>query len=322
MIWPYSNTLIWLIAALLLAAASWWIGYRAYRKLAVIGQDSIEWQIRMYLRNFFLTVFLVLVTLAMGDPKSGRKPISGELKGLDVAIAFDVSRSMLAEDVKPNRLESGISAIAQIVRALNEARFSMVPFKGDATPRLPMTEDRVMLDLWIAKLDPGLSTVAGTNIETALQVAMSTFPAGSGRNKIILLVTDGESLSGKTNSISRKLFESGIPVHTLLTGTAAGAPIPLGNGKNLLDRSNRTVISRADFRTVEQLAKDTDGSVHPLTHPSDAAEFIDLIRTNNQLSEGRGIRFTNVYRYRLFLAPALLALLMYLAARIFPWPKH
>ena len=321
MIWPYPYTLIRVLAAMLLAIASWWIGHQVYRKLVSIGQNSIEWQIRMYLRNFFLTAFLVLATLAMSDPRSGRKPVSGELKGLDIAIAFDVSRSMLVEDIKPNRLSNSISAIAQIVRALDDARFSIIPFKGDAAPRMPMTEDRVMLNLWMAKLGPGVSTAPGTNIEVALQVAMSTFPAGSGRNKIILLVTDGEALSGKTDRISRKLFESGISVHILLAGTPEGGTIPLGDGKNLMDKSNRPVISRADMEIVEQLANDTDGSVHLLSHPAAAAELIDLIQTNGELSEGRGIRFTKVYRYRLFLAPALLSLLLYLVARIFPWPK-
>ena len=314
--------IIWIVAVSLLVVASWCIGHRAYRRLVSIGQNSIEWQIRMYLRNLFLTSFLVLVTLAMADPRSGRKPVSGELKGLDIAIAFDVSWSMLVEDIQPNRLKSSISAIAQIIRTLEEARFSIIPFKGDAVPVIPMTEDRVMLNLWMAKLDPTISTAPGTNIETALQVAMSTFPSGSGRNRAIILITDGESLDGKTNRITRKLFEAEIPVHTMLAGTSEGGPIPLENGENLLDKFNHPVISRANIKPVEQIAKDTDGSIHQLRHPTAIAELIDVIKTNSKLLEGRGIRFTKAYRYRVFLLPALISLLFYLVARIFPWPKH
>lgn len=296
---------------------------RAYSKknLRVLGKNTLEWQVRIFLRNFSMAVFMLLLVLAVADPRRGRQAESAELSGMDVAVCFDVSRSMLTRDISPNRLERGIAALNQIVRALSDARFSLTPFKGDAITRVPMTEDRIILELWIERLAPRLSTVTGTDVEHALKAAWETFPEGVGRNRIIILISDGEALSGNLERIIRQLIIEEIPVFSIVTGTEQGGSVPLADGSYVLDDSGKPVVSRANFKDLERLAEETGGSFHNLSQQGETNKLISIIQNNQKFSELRGIQLRGVYQYRVFLVPALLMLFLYLLFRIWPWKR-
>ena len=321
MIWGYPSTLWGILLVPLAVTAALVSALRARKKLGGMTRGGIEWQVRAFLRDFSMTVFFILSVLAAADPKNGRMPVTGELKGLDVAVAFDVSRSMLARDLEPSRLEKSVLSLRQIVKGLENARFSLVPFKGDARLLVPMTEDRVVLDLWMERLGPGLSTESGTDVESALKTAMETFPPGEGRNRALVIVSDGESLTGRTDGIRRELAESGIPVHVLIAGTAEGTTIPLGDGSYVKDASGRPVVSRAETEELKRLSEETGGSFHLLSRPGATAELISAIDDDRKFSESRGIRFIGRGLYRTFLIPALFFWLSYLIARIFPWRR-
>jgi Ca-activated chloride channel family protein len=265
--------------------------------------------------------FLVLAVFAAAEPRNGRKPVASESSGLDVAVAFDVSRSMLAEDLEPNRLQRSVTVLQQLSRGVRDSRFSLIPFKGDASLLVPMTEDRVVLDLWIPRLGPGLSTVPGTDIEKALRAAWASFPQGEGRSRVLVLITDGDSLSGRIDRIARELAEAGIPVYIMAAGTAEGAAIPLGDGSYVKDSTGRTVVSRTDIEALRRLARATGGSFHQLSQPGSISDLAESIEELRGFSESRGIHFTGVNRYRSFLFPALLLLFFNLIVRIVPWRR-
>lgn len=321
MIWAYPSTFWGLLFVLLAVLAALVSGYRARKKLGGMTRGGIEWQVRAFLRDFSMIVFLVLSILAAADPKSGRKPVTGELKGLDVAVAFDVSRSMLARDLEPSRLEKSVLSFRQIVNGLEDARFSLVPFKGDARLLVPMTEDRVVLDMWLERLGPGLSTEGGTDVESALRTALETFPPGEGRNRVLVIISDGESLTGRMDGIRRELAEAGIPAHVLVAGTTEGTTIPLQNGSYVKDASGRPVVSRAETEELKRLSEETGGSFHILSQPGATADLVAVIDGERKFSESRGIRFIGRGLYRTFLVPALFFWLAYLIARIFPWRR-
>lgn len=319
--WAYPFMLWGLFAIPLLVVGSFLIGRRSRKNIRVLGRNNIEWQVRSFLRDFSMTAFFVLSLLAAAEPRSGRRPVTGEHSGLDMAVAYDVSRSMMAEDLLPNRHEKAVNVLRGLSRTLIDARLSLIPFKGDAMLAVPMTEDRVTLDLWIDRLGPGLSTVPGTNIEAALRMAVDSFPRDAGRQRIILLITDGESLSGRIERVSRELAETGIPVHVLAVGSMEGATIPLGNGDYVKDADGRPVISKLNVDALKRLAEDTGGSYHELNRPGAAAELTRTIIESEKFAESRGIRFIGMTRYRIFLIPALMFLSLYLFVRIFPWRK-
>ncbi|OQX29597.1 MAG: hypothetical protein B0D92_02880 [Spirochaeta sp. LUC14_002_19_P3] len=289
-------------------------------RLHVIGADTVERQVRLFLMDICMALFMILIITAAADPRGRRNPNAGNNTNLDTAVLFDVSRSMLTEDVPPNRLKAGIAALGQVIQALEGSRFSLIPFKGDAKILVPMTEDIVMLRLWMDRLGPNIFSSTGTNLEASLRTAMKSFPEGTAQRKIILLITDGEALSGNINRISRDLLVEGITVYAAATGTEEGGPIPSGNGSYVSDKSGSPAVSRADFRTMEQLAEDTGGSVYNLSRADAVSRLVDAIVSEQNFSSRRS-SFVGLYQYRLYLFPALLMLFFYLCIRIWPWRK-
>ncbi len=321
MIWVHPESLLGLLVSAIVIIVTILSRRQTRRNLIAISKNSVEWQVRMFLKDISMAMFMILAVLAMLEPRSGNKPISGERTGLDIAVAFDVSRSMLTEDLSLNRLEMGVAALGQITRKLGNARFSLIPFKGDAVVQVPMTEDRVMLNLWMDRLGPGLFSSTGTSLEAALNAAYESFPDGTVRSRIIILITDGESLTGSIDKPVKHLIREGIIVHVIISGTVDGGPVPVGNGHFVTDGHGRMVVSRADFRAAERLAENTGGTVQDLSRIGATANLIDIIEKNQKTAESQKISFTGVYAYRLFLIPAVVMMLLYLLARIFPWRK-
>lgn len=317
--WFYPSTFWGLPIALLVTVGGFWSIRRFGAHLRSLGTAGVEWRLRCFLRVITAGGFFVLLVTAAAEPRAGRLPVSGERSGLDIAVAFDVSRSMLARDIAPSRMQRGIAALGRITRSISDSRYSLIPFKGNAVPLVPMTDDREVLDLWIGRLGPGLSSTAGTDLEAALRAASNAFPGGTGRSEVLLIISDGESLTGRPETVSRGLAERGIPVHVLLAGTAEGAPIPLKGGSFITDSTGRTVVSRGAAAPLERVSRETGGSFHHLVRPNAVTDLINIIQERREFVEKRGIRFVGVYRYRMFLVPALLFALLHLLIRILPW---
>ncbi len=319
--WSYPSAFWGGLLAVPVFLAVFFAGKSARVFLKPLGGRRLDWQVRSFLRNITILVFTVLLVFTAAEPVGGRKPVAGEHSGLDVAVAFDVSRSMLARDIEPDRLTRSAAALRQIEAGLKDARFSLVPFKGDARLAVPMTEDRIILEMWIDRLGPGLSTVPGTNLEAALKTARASFPGSSGRKRIILLVTDGEALSGRPEAVVRELANDGIPVYVLASGTSEGATIPLAGNEYVKDESGRPVVTRTDVRKLTDLAGDTGAACFSLSRPDGAALVLEAIESEYTFAEERGIGFAGNLLYRIFLLPALAVLLCYLFIRIFPWRR-
>ena len=317
--WFYPSTFWGLPIVVLAAAGGVWSTRRFGTRLLSLGTAAAEWRIRSLLRVITSAVFFILLLTAAAEPRGGNSPVSGERSGIDIAVAFDVSRSMLARDISPSRLERGVGALGRITRSISDSRYSLIPFKGDAVPLVPMTADREVLGLWMGRLGPGLSSAGGTDLEAALRAASNAFPGGTGRSQVLIIISDGESLTGRPETVSRSLAERGIPVHILLTGTAEGAPIPLEGGRYITDAEGRTVVSRAAAAPLERVSRETGGSFHDLARPNAVTDLIKVIQDRREFVEKRGIRFVGVYRYRIFLVPALIFALVNLLIRILPW---
>jgi len=319
--WLYENYLYALYAVPVIALISFII---RRKNLAVLKKLKINYfglQIKVFLTDLFFILFLIFLILSAAGPRKGFKPVTDERTGLNIAFAVDVSRSMLAEDLKPNRLKKSVSALQQMYKSLPGAGFSLIPFKGDAEIVVPMTQDYHILDLWSAKLSPGIFSGGGTNIEKALETAEDSFPDTDGRIKIIVLITDGESLEGNINRICRKLSAGAVPVYVLAAGTGRGAVIPLGNGKYVTGENGEKIISRADLESLENIAENTGGEFRRLDELGAVSETIKSIAELENLAEKRGIHFEISDIYRNFLLPALAALCLFFLSRIVQWRK-
>jgi Ca-activated chloride channel family protein len=179
-------------------------------------------------------------------------------------IAVDTSVSMLAEDVKPNRLTQARAAVAGFLDLLQGDRVGLVAFAGAAYVACPLTIDHAAAALFVDVLDPDLVPVQGTAIAEAIQVAHRAFPQGERRHRVLVLITDGEDHEGDVEAATRAAAGDGVVIYTVGLGSPAGEPIPLRNARGDVvgykeDREARKVTSRLDESTLQAIAGGTGG---------------------------------------------------------------
>lgn len=318
-----------ILFGLVLLAPAIALQVRAFvRGRAEIGMLGAVWArdqvIRLYtVKSFFsafaFNVFLVLALLSAAEITWGERPVEEDRSGLDVVVAIDISRSMLAADVEPSRLDRTIGLVRAVSRQLSIARMALVAFKGDAVTVMPLTEDANALEVVLDGVGPALVSAPGTNIAAGLQEALRSFPEASHAHRAVVLLSDGEALSGDVEAPVAEFRRRGIPVIAVMTGTEAGAAVPAGDGTPILDEQGRPVISRADPTLLERVAERTGGTMSRLDEPDIAAQLVRSLSDFAAVRQREGFRLVPTRRYRLFLAAAIIALVLSTAVRFVRW---
>lgn len=207
---------------------------------------------------------LSFIIIAAANLQFGDKKEEITREGIDLILCLDVSKSMLAEDLKPNRLARAKSAIYKIIKNLGSDRIGVVVFAGDAFLQLPLTNDHSAAKLFIESITTGIIPVKGTNIASALELANKSFPESSPTNKAIVIITDGEEHDGKAVEIASQLNDEDIKVFTIGLGSAKGSTIPnFKNGRRIgvkKDRNGSTVITRLNEQSLVAIADAGGGS--------------------------------------------------------------
>ena len=212
-------------------------------------------------RLFFKFILLMLGTgflvMALVDPQSGSKLEKVQRKGIDLMIALDVSNSMLAQDITPNRLERAKQAISKLIDDLEGDRIGIVIFAGKAFTQLPITTDYAAAKLFLATISTNSIQVQGTNIGEAIEFSVNSF-GQSKANKAIIIITDGEDHEGDVMEQAEAAGKKGITVYTIGMGLPDGAPIPIYNGNVQTgfkkDREGNVIVSRLDESLLQQIA--------------------------------------------------------------------
>lgn len=202
-------------------------------------------------------VLVALFTLVMGlaGPQFGSKLTEIKRKGIEIIIALDVSNSMLAQDIQPNRIERAKQSISQLVDKLTNDRIGLIVFSGDAYMQLPITNDYSSAKMFLSSINPGIVPKQGTAIGSAIKLAMSSFTADSKSSKVIVIISDGENHEDDPLEMAKLATEKGIVVHTIGIGSPDGAPIPFGINNNYLkDENGQVVVSRLDEETLSKIA--------------------------------------------------------------------
>jgi Ca-activated chloride channel homolog len=275
--------------------------------------------VKWFLSAFSFDVFLIFAILASAGFAWGEEPVEEDRRGLDIAVVIDVSRSMLAQDLPPSRLDQSVDTVRLVSRELPFARMAIVLFKGAATVLIPMTGDTAAIDTVLDGAGPGLVTAPGTNIAAGLQMGLERFPSASLSHRAIVLMTDGEALTGSVDEALTEIRSLGIPVFAVLVGTREGAVVPAPDGTALLDENGRPVISRADATVLVQIAGATGGEVITLSDVAAADRLVSLLDRFASVRESEGFRLVPRRRYRLFLAVALASLTVSLVVRFIRW---
>jgi Ca-activated chloride channel family protein len=264
--------------------------------------------------RFLLTLLgLAFTIVSLAQPRWGFTIREEPVKAAEVFIAIDVSRSMLANDINPNRLERAKLAVHDLIDGLEGTRVGLIAFAGTAFMQAPLTLDHAAVVDCIDNLDTNIIPRGGTNIAEAINFAAQRFGKGAKENRALILFTDGEELEGDTLSAARKQSDQ-MRIFSVGVGSAEGSLIPIdgpdGATTFVKDSDGKVVKSRLDEQRLRQIAEITCGFyVHLEKGPPGMAE---LVRSGiNQLKEKEGstwISHEPIERYQWPLAAALLSL--------------
>lgn len=231
---------------------------------------------RRRLKNLLILLGVLLIFAALARPQHGEQWVDVKRKGIDLLFALDTSKSMLAEDVKPNRLKRAHLAILDFVRQLDGDRVGLLPFAGTAYLMCPLTLDYDAFEQSLAAVNTDLIPQGGTNIAGVIDKAIEVLD-NAASHKILIIVTDGENLEGDAIAAAEKAAAKGLTIHTVGVGTAQGELIPLAGGGDkgfVKDASGNFVTSRLDDKTLAAIAEKSGGLYTPLGATGEGLETI------------------------------------------------
>jgi len=255
----------------------------------------------------------VLMFAAMARPQWGTREETVFERGRNLVIAIDVSRSMLAEDVRPNRLERAKTDVLDLVKELRGDRAGLVAFRHKAALMCPLTTDHAFLTQAVQALDIDSAPRGETDIGEAIVKSMEAFETDEGSHNAIVLISDGEDLSGKALRAAEEAAKRNIPIFTVGLGNRAGARIP-GTESAFVTHDGKEVITRLDHATLHAIARATRGAYVPvetagMTKVTLGTLYRQHLRKLSAQDYKERRERTRIERYQLFLLPSILALL-------------
>ncbi len=219
-------------------------------------------------KSFFKTLMVALalsfLIIALVNPKMGTKLKTIKREGVDVVFALDVSKSMLAEDIAPNRLEKAKQIISKIIDKLASDRVGIIIYAGNAYPLLPITTDQAAAKMFLQNADPNMVSSQGTAINEALKLAKSYYDDDEQTNRYLFLISDGEDHEENVSYIADEATKEGIKIFTIGVGNADGGPIPIKRNGKLIgykkDREGEVVMTRLNDETLQKIASEGNGT--------------------------------------------------------------
>ena len=200
-------------------------------------------------------VAVAMLVIVLARPQFGTKQEEVKRQGIEVMVALDISNSMMAEDVAPNRLEKAKQVLSKLIDEMNNDKVGMVVFAGDAFTQLPITADYVSAKIFLNSISPKLIARQGTAIGSAIDLCIKSFNSESKASKAIVLITDGENHEDNAVEAAKLAKEQGIVVHVIGMGKPDGAPIPVeGTMSFRKDRDGNVVVSKLNETMCNEIA--------------------------------------------------------------------
>jgi Ca-activated chloride channel family protein len=266
-----------LIAVLLLGVFAFWVIGRKRRLLQLFGDIPLLMKNAPYIsfarqrtKAILLVIGLSFVVIALARLQFGTHLEAVTREGLDIVVAMDLSNSMLAQDMKPNRLEKAKQEVRGIIERLGGDRIGLVAFAGEAFVQCPLTLDHAAAEMLLSVMDENTVSVQGTSLSSAIESARKAFSEKEKKHKVLLLLTDGEDHEGRPVEAAQGAREDGIRIYTVGIGNPAGEPIPVldRNGNQVgfkKDQNGEVIVSRLDEETLQKIALETGGKYYHAT---------------------------------------------------------
>jgi Ca-activated chloride channel family protein len=313
---------LWLAALACIAVGAVFVyaGRARRRQLAAFAEESLLARLteshspaRRAIKHTLLLLAVALLGIALARPQWGEEQDTTAASGEDTVFVLDTSKSMLAADVRPNRLERSKLAIEDYIRRHGRGRVALVVFAGQAFLQCPLTLDYDAFSDSLRAVDVNAIPVPGSDLGRALEEAANALENNEGR-KIIVLLTDGEDLVGAATHKAADLTKKGVTVFTVGVGTEAGSVIQVasetGGTQVLLDGEGRPVVSRLDEKTLTEIAHTTGGLYQRLGAVGDGIDLVSKAVADHAAANRDSIvRTRGMDRYHWPLAIALALLL-------------
>ena len=271
---------------------------------------------KRFLKFCVLLTALACIVVALANPQIGTRLQEVKQEGVDIFVALDVSLSMKAEDIKPNRLEKAKLEIRNLIDRLAGDRLGLVVFAGEAFTQFPLTTDYSAADLFLDVVDVDVVPVPGTAIGSAIQRAMDSFNFKENTTKVIVIVTDGENTEGDAFEGAADAAKQGVLLYTIGMGSPSGSPIPIYNASGQQvdfkrDRNGSIVVTKLDEVGLEKIASIGNGKYFRGTNAQD--ELNEIYKTINALQKKEfGVKQFTDYedRFQFFLGAGIFLIIV------------
>lgn len=272
-----------LLAIPVLVAIYFYSNYRRKKNIELYGDKELmkallprTATIRSRITFWLLLAAFALMVFVLARPRYGTKKETIVSKGVEVIVALDISNSMMAEDITPNRLEKAKRLISRMIAQTKGNKFSLIVFAGDAFVQLPITTDHVSANMFLNQVTPALIKRQGTNVGDAIDLACRSFSDNEKIGKAIVLITDGENHEGGAEEAARRAAEQGIKVYVMGIGTTKGGRIPTGKaGDFLRDREGNIVVTKLNEPMAQSIAAAGNGTYIRVDNTNSAQELIE-----------------------------------------------
>lgn len=300
-----------------------------YGDRVVIGQLMPEYSsVKSTLKFVLVMLAMLSLIFALANPQTGSRLEKVKRKGIDLMICLDVSNSMLAQDIKPDRLERAKQSISRLIDNLDGDRIGIIIFAGKAYTQLPITTDYAAAKMFTSTINTNLVAVQGTALADAIELASNSF-GESKRNRAMIIITDGEDHQGNTLEQAEAAVQKGIAIYTIGMGLPEGVPIPQYNGNVMTgykkDRDGQTVMTRLDETLLQQIASLGKGMyVRATNSETGLNKILDDINKiqKTEIEEKQFSDYETRFQYFVGLALILLMLDLFVFERKTSWLKR
>ncbi|MCG8235975.1 VWA domain-containing protein [Tenacibaculum finnmarkense genomovar ulcerans] len=283
------------------------------KMLAKIAPNSSTFKSVLKLIFFLIGISFLIISLV--NPKMRTKLKTVKREGVDVVFALDVSKSMLAEDIAPNRLEKAKQIISKTIDKLGSDRVGIIIYAGNAYPLLPITTDHAAAKMFLQNANPDMVSSQGTAINEALNLAKTYYNNDEQTNRFLIIISDGEDHQDQTKELAQNISKEGVKVYSIGVGTEKGAPIPIKRNGALVgykkDHQGQTVITKRKSDVLQDIAEASQGKYIDGNKTSNPVNAIEKIITNAQKSEFETKQFSDYKdQFQWFLGIGLLFLII------------
>jgi Ca-activated chloride channel family protein len=258
------------------------------------------------------SLFFFFLVIALVRPRFGVKMEMVERKGIDIMVALDISQSMLAEDIAPNRIERAKFEISKLIDMLKGDRIGIVVFAGESFIQCPLTLDYGAAKMFLDAVSTGWVDLQGTALADAIKQSTEAFRSKTKKHKVLLLISDGEDHQGNAADAAKLAAEEGVVIYTIGVGSQSGAPIPLNksNGNIIYkkDKAGNLVMTKQEPLALAKIADQGKGKYFHAGNDADLSRIINEITQMEKKELGASKLVTYEERYQIFLFIALLLL--------------